>query len=151
MAEEIVLAGIVVDAIGALSVVVPDLTTRRRDWIVARTPVVRRWYRLREAFPDHNSKGEYPDDLPGTLTALAPIIEDTDLDLGDVQLSRIEGYRPSGGHHAIFYDGNGTKVASCNLDDLKEAVAERVDRKYRLWGFILLAVGFSLQAVGLLL
>jgi|GEM_PF-3465362 len=146
--DVLVAAGLAIDALGALAVVVPDVDPSTRDRVVALTPRLRRFHHAARELPRNNTHTD------GTeldqIAILWPALQQFDDTTSSVEIAEMDSITPSGRRSFRVYDADENRLFDGRFPDVREAADRYVDRRLRAWGFTLLAVGFLIQFIGML-
>lgn len=150
--------GLLLDVLGALLMVVPDLNPERQDWIRRRTPWVRDDHKLAMEL---KSRGNNPTNLTELVRAAWPIPR-KQVTMSDPKPHQEANLSTSEMDYILTEEIADSKLEDRNLalsleggEDFRLStknvyppLEERIDQWYRSKGWILLAFGFALQLLG---
>lgn len=150
--------GLLIDAVGALGVVVPDLPRTWRVWIIRRTPVFRQYWRSAWSFmtgEPYDVSIETMDEaeVMEHLRTIWPAIQDNSGFLRDIPFDDVEFVEADSPRITIQYTHHerGEDERRLNINDLNDWADDYIDKSFRILGWLLLIAGFLIQFLGIFL
>lgn len=152
MSESLLAVGLLLDAIGALAVVVPDFDSRVRYRLRRRMPMLCRYHEAAWAFVTIGEFPEDPDAVESAVKTVWPALREKFAPFRGMAFEEVSSipWRPEREELVVGGESvNGEYVLE--VENLIDYVNEYCAGRYRLYGWLVLATGFTVQFVGTLL
>lgn len=162
--KSIVAAGLALDIVGAVAIVVSDLPNGISNWFRSKTPKIRKYHRISIGL----QKKEIDDsELKEAMRTIWPVPINhegvpPEKRLNPSSVGSVEGdelpfelidnvHWDEHGHAVIMKNENGNHLIGPHWENIVAPLEKEISKIYRIYGVALLSIGFSLQLVGTLL
>lgn len=152
MSESLLAAGLFLDAVGALVVLIPDFDTRLRYWFRRRTPVIRRYHEAAWSFIPVEEFAEEPEAVESAVRTMWPALRENFTPFRGKSFEEVSSIRWEPDRERLMLGGRSMAAEYVlEVDRLIDHVNSYCAGRYRVYGWLLLATGFGVQFVGTLL